>query len=1020
MPDQRHILETLIAARQALNGVSRANPQGNLCHDDEGKFSGSCGGGKALRKPRRKRRKFEEFSDHELGTPIAGSGFRQIKMERRQSRKTVWDAKDDPSSHRRGTRRLQDYYDAHPIYTSPKFKSEDGEVGRIQIVKNSGYFSLKGESKYDIEERWDSKRWPDYVSESHSSNDYDKAVLVAKKWVARLHNETSLEMVRSLNGVVRFNPEGNIYHDDEGHFTGTGGHIGRKPKPPNKGRKPGEPTKQEARKQERQKALEEHRKEGHAKIADQRKSHAEARKDLVKGHKDEWKELNQDHAKAEKELGRDQAKELRELTRDQDKEHRKLDRDHEKERKADSKDSDADESDLKHREQTRKDDKDNLTEEHQHAIESVKEEHAQQIKELKEDQEQERKDKLAEFKDARKEMLVDHKQERQDLIEEFKDELKDNGFKKSNKESIIERSKAKLRGDIADHAAAIKSIVGKEVNEHEIASIAGLHDGEFQLFSSIEEINILGGNDQYKVDRTIKRDNNGRLVLHANSFQVNDDVRGQGIGASVFDRMTKQAKSLGVDRIETNAAGGAFNGYYTWPRFGYDANIPKEWKSALPEGFENAGKLSDLMKSEDGRKWWKENGLGMKMSFDLKEESMSNKIWDAYQSEKKNISSQKRSIIRSKTGSLKSKTEDPDFTDDEVALMDEIWDRIGKQPKRGSNDRDHVQRGRTIHRRSVGDGQRIGTVGVESNGQSAVQHQRSDEVGGGSGVSRRFSVHRTHKASSAESIVRHCLRQRGWTRAFRLGELTDEQHLDLLDDARQYGRAWLHHEAEALFQHYGREINEQRSMVVSSSDLRGGDWSDCLVLLEGVSRALGAAMARHVGRFFDRAKAFVRELTLAGAMLLHGAEPLTADEIRDADHMVQVQAAYLDRFQGEVIVRPPTAIAEQPTVGAGPEPMSEAQFAARAEQYGGSVVGSAQEISRRQAIRDGILIEEQRVLGKAEHCSDCPPIAGIWSPIGTLPAIGSTTECGSNCMCRFQYRDRQGRVQTLPRRKRAG
>jgi hypothetical protein len=35
---------------------------------------------------------------------------------------------------------------------------------------------------------------------------------------------------------LRFIREGNPYHDDEGHFTGTGGHTGRKPKEPNKGR----------------------------------------------------------------------------------------------------------------------------------------------------------------------------------------------------------------------------------------------------------------------------------------------------------------------------------------------------------------------------------------------------------------------------------------------------------------------------------------------------------------------------------------------------------------------------------------------------------------------------------------------------------------------------------------------------------------------------------------------------------------------------------------------------------------
>ncbi len=436
---------------------------------------------------------------------------------------------------------------------------------------------------------------------------------------------------QALNGVARFNPEGNIYHDDEGHFTGTGGHTGRKPKPPNKGRKPGQPTAQEARRQQ----LEEHRKEGHARIAEQRKEHAGARKDLVKDHKGEWNDLKKGHAKADKELARDQAKELRELDRDHAKDHRELDREHDKERKADAKDEDADDDDRKHREQTRKDDKDNLTEEHGHARKSVEEEHAQQVKEHAEDHDQERKDKLAEFAEARKDLLEEHKQERHELLEEFKEELKDEGFKK--KSPKVRGSTATTTSSTEKHGEALKAMFGRIPSTQELGNLGGIGDGKFVFFKDHEgSIYVSGGNDKYEVNRIIGKDQDGKTYLNAVNFNVKEGSRGQGIGASVFGRMVEQAKASGIDYIKCEAGREkGQNGYAIWPKMGYDGDIPKEVKSKLPSEMSDSKRVSDLMKTPEGRKFWEENGVTTNMTFDLKSGSQSNKIWSDYQKNKK-------------------------------------------------------------------------------------------------------------------------------------------------------------------------------------------------------------------------------------------------------------------------------------------------------------------------------------------------------------------------------------------------
>src|SRR5208283_2136290 len=66
----------------------------------------------------------------------------------------------------------------------------------------------------------------------------------------------------------------------------------------------------------------------------------------------------------------------------------------------------------------------------------------------------------------------------------------------------------------------------------------------------------------------------------------------------------------------------------------------------------------------------------------------------------------------------------------------------------------------------------------------------------------RFRPERTSKASSAESILRHCLRALGFTKRWKQGKLTNRQVLKLLKEVRQYGRAWLRHEANEFVYSY--------------------------------------------------------------------------------------------------------------------------------------------------------------------------------------------------------------------------
>lgn len=123
----------------------------------------------------------------------------------------------------------------------------------------------------------------------------------------------------------------------------------------------------------------------------------------------------------------------------------------------------------------------------------------------------------------------------------------------------------------------------------------------------------------------------GKATLENISFFLDSKVAGKGVGSAVFAGQVKNAKALGFTKIHTYASRSAgANGYYTWPRLGYDGPIPKNLMAELPSDLKGAKRLSDLMATENGRSWWQAYGDGVDLTFDLTPGSLSNKILDEY------------------------------------------------------------------------------------------------------------------------------------------------------------------------------------------------------------------------------------------------------------------------------------------------------------------------------------------------------------------------------------------------------
>lgn len=139
--------------------------------------------------------------------------------------------------------------------------------------------------------------------------------------------------------------------------------------------------------------------------------------------------------------------------------------------------------------------------------------------------------------------------------------------------------------------------------------------------------------------------------------------------------------------------------------------------------------------------------------------------------------------------------------------------------------------------------------------------------------STRFAKSKTHKASSAEAILQHVLRQRGWSKAWTEGRLTGRQHLQLLEDVRQYGRAWMRHEAEAFFGRYSQDV---RSIEVVDHQALAGLHSRGHDLREGIqSGATSAGLEdASVGRSVDPGKEGLDDGQIESRSKLLDAEPV--------------------------------------------------------------------------------------------------------------------------------------------------
>lgn len=244
----------------------------------------------------------------------------------------------------------------------------------------------------------------------------------------------------------------------------------------------------------------------------------------------------------------------------------------------------------------------------------------------------------------------------------------------------------------------LKSVFGKDstITTNDIPSAVGAPDGakvvmdagQFEDHVAVQ----VQSKDGWVANRKFVMGSDGKPYIENESFYLPKKLQGQGIGTQVFARQVENASAMGVDNIRTVAARGEdTNGYYTWARLGYDGEISDGIRAKAPEAFAGAKRVSDLMRTKEGRDAWKEHGDTMSMKFDLNENSQSRRVLAAYLKEKgmKGASESLMEMLVEGDAEMPAADDDsstprnveqaPEMTEVDEDILDRIWDEIGKQ-----------------------------------------------------------------------------------------------------------------------------------------------------------------------------------------------------------------------------------------------------------------------------------------------------------------------------------------------------
>lgn len=173
---------------------------------------------------------------------------------------------------------------------------------------------------------------------------------------------------------------------------------------------------------------------------------------------------------------------------------------------------------------------------------------------------------------------------------------------------------------------ASQTIFGRVLEDFEWGALVGAVSGATVTVQGYgNSVYIEVEHPQYEQARSVFGSIQGIITMdneHFKRLDLSDPHRPKGLGTRVIARQVQTARKLGLSEITTVASGyygGSNNGYYTWPRLGFEGALTEDMRTAfaIHTGGEAPQTILELLALEGGKEWWLHNGSTIGVAFDL-------------------------------------------------------------------------------------------------------------------------------------------------------------------------------------------------------------------------------------------------------------------------------------------------------------------------------------------------------------------------------------------------------------------
>lgn len=181
---------------------------------------------------------------------------------------------------------------------------------------------------------------------------------------------------------------------------------------------------------------------------------------------------------------------------------------------------------------------------------------------------------------------------------------------------------------------AVAALFGWQLPDERLAFLAGALDGATvhlsphgdSLFFDVQHPDVLFQ------QRRLNKDELGRLYVRNLYFEK--QPWGQPLlGLRALLRQIEAGQALGVSYQSLSAIGDVdtdgLNGYYTWARYGFDAELSLDLQARLPNQYAGVKTLNELFQ-QGGAELWQQRGVPMEMVFALTPDSSMMQTLNAY------------------------------------------------------------------------------------------------------------------------------------------------------------------------------------------------------------------------------------------------------------------------------------------------------------------------------------------------------------------------------------------------------